>query len=71
MMAGMKPMDVSRQRTGPWVWRMALLALFALAGAWRWAYLARLGHTPFAQSLPFPITYEDFRRKYESWGRLQ
>jgi hypothetical protein len=34
-----------------WWWRFAMLALFVVAAAWRWAYLARLGRTPFAGSL--------------------
>ncbi|HEY2954545.1 MAG TPA: tetratricopeptide repeat protein [Candidatus Eisenbacteria bacterium] len=33
------------------LWPLALLALFAAAAASRWAYLARLGATPFAHSL--------------------
>src|ERR1051326_8477823 len=39
------------RRLGPLDWRFALTALFALAAAWRWAYLARLAQTPFAGSL--------------------
>src|SRR5438552_1623952 len=31
--------------------RPASLALFAVALAWRWAYLVRLAHTPLAGSL--------------------
>jgi tetratricopeptide (TPR) repeat protein len=31
--------------------RLALVALFVIAAAWRLAYLARLAHTPFADSL--------------------
>lgn len=31
--------------------RLELLALFAVAVAWPWAYLVRLGHTPFSGSL--------------------
>src|SRR5882762_9460356 len=34
-----------------WPWRLGLLALFLVAAVWRWAYLARLGRTPFAGSL--------------------
>src|SRR2546426_9006155 len=34
-----------------WSWRLGLSALFVVAAAWRWAYLARLRHTPFAGSL--------------------
>jgi Flp pilus assembly protein TadD len=34
-----------------WWWRLGLFALFGLATAWRWAYLARLRQTPFAGSL--------------------
>jgi hypothetical protein len=43
--------NVARTPARPSRWPLVLLALFAVALAWRWAYLARLGHTPFAGSL--------------------
>jgi hypothetical protein len=50
---GLTPPGESRRSSGSreWLWRLGLTALFGAATAWRWAYLARLRHTPFAGSL--------------------
>jgi tetratricopeptide (TPR) repeat protein len=48
----------------PSAWILARLLLFGLAAAWRLAYLARLGHTPFAGSL------DADSRIYWSWSEV-
>ena len=45
-------------------WPLGLLALFGVALAWRWAYLARLRHTPFAGGL------EADARIYWDWSEF-
>jgi len=53
------------------LWIPALVALGTIAAAWRWAYLARLRHTPFADSLDADAgiywSWSDFILRHGLW----